>query len=69
MNLTEELIKSATLLCYHYRVISKEHAKNKLKTNDWYKDNGDQLHHLWARTESRLHQIASKKYLQNLKKN
>ena len=30
---------------------------------------GDQLHHLWVRTESRLHQIASKKYLQNLEKN
>jgi cell division protein ZapE len=30
---------------------------------------GDQLHHLWVRTESRLHQIATKKYLQNLEKN
>ena len=30
---------------------------------------GDQLHHLWVRTGSRLHQIASKKYLQNLEKN
>jgi len=30
---------------------------------------GDQLHHLWVRTESRLHQIAAKKYLQNLEKN
>lgn len=30
---------------------------------------GDQLRHLWVRTESRLHQIASKKYLQNLEKN
>ena len=30
---------------------------------------GDQLHHLWVRTESRLHQIASTKYLQNLEKN
>ena len=30
---------------------------------------GDHLHHLWVRTESRLHQIASKKYLQNLEKN
>lgn len=29
---------------------------------------GDQLHHLWVRTESRLHQIASTKYLQNLEK-
>jgi cell division protein ZapE len=30
---------------------------------------GDQLQHLWARTESRLHQIATTKYLQNLEKN
>ena len=30
---------------------------------------GDQLHHLWVRTESRLHQITSTKYLQNLEKN
>ena len=30
---------------------------------------GDQLNHLWVRTESRLHQITSKKYLQNLEKN
>ena len=30
---------------------------------------GDQLHHLWVRTESRLYQIASAKYLQNLEKN
>ncbi len=30
---------------------------------------GDQLHHLWVRTESRLHQITTTKYLQNLEKN
>ena len=30
---------------------------------------GDQLLHLWVRTESRLHQITSTKYLQNLEKN
>lgn len=30
---------------------------------------GDQLQHLWVRTESRLHQITTKKYLQNLEKN
>ena len=30
---------------------------------------GNQLLHLWARTESRLHQITTKKYLQNLEKN
>ena len=30
---------------------------------------GDQLHHLWVRTESRLNQISTTKYLQNLEKN
>jgi cell division protein ZapE len=30
---------------------------------------GDQLNHLWVRAESRLHQIATTKYLQNLEKN
>ena len=30
---------------------------------------GDMLNHLWVRTESRLNQIASTKYLQNLEKN
>jgi hypothetical protein len=38
--LTENAITSATLLCYHYRVISEEHAITKLNTNDWYKENG-----------------------------
>ena len=30
---------------------------------------GDQLLHLWVRTESRLYQITTTKYLQNLEKN
>ena len=30
---------------------------------------GDQLENLWVRTESRLHQMATTKYLQNLKQN
>ena len=30
---------------------------------------GDQLYHLWVRTESRLNQISTTKYLQNLEKN
>ena len=30
---------------------------------------GDQLENLWVRTESRLHQMATTKYLQNLEKN
>ena len=44
--LTEKAIKSATLLCYHYRVVSKEHAITKLNTNDWYINNGYKLEHL-----------------------
>ena len=30
---------------------------------------GDQLRHLWVRTESRLHELTTTKYLQNLEKN
>ena len=30
---------------------------------------GNQLQHLWSRTESRLHQMATTKYLQNIEKN
>ena len=29
-NINEDCIKNATLLCYHYRIISKEHALNKI---------------------------------------
>ncbi len=39
-NLREEDIKNGYLLCYHYRIISKENSINKLKTNSWYIQNG-----------------------------
>ena len=45
-NLTEKNINLATLLCYHYRIISEEHAITKLTTNDWYIENGYTLDHL-----------------------
>lgn len=45
-NINEEKINLATLLCYHYRVISEEHAISKLTTNDWYIENGYKLEHL-----------------------
>jgi len=35
-NLREIDIKNGVLLCYHYRIISKENCINKLKTNKWY---------------------------------
>lgn len=38
-NINENLIKESTLLCYHYRIISEEHAINKLNTNNWYIEN------------------------------
>ena len=45
-NINEEKINLANLLCYHYRVISEEHAISKLTTNDWYIENGYKLEHL-----------------------
>lgn len=39
-NLREEDIENGILLCYHYRIISKENSINKLQTNLWYIQNG-----------------------------
>ena len=50
----------------------QEKQKLKLFYDPNLKNNlysGDQLHHLWVRTESRLNQISTRKYLQNLEKN
>jgi hypothetical protein len=35
-NLRESDIKTAHLICHHYRIISVEQCKRKLKTNTWY---------------------------------
>jgi len=35
-NLRENNIKNGILLCYHYRIISRENCINKLKNNLWY---------------------------------
>ena len=45
-NLTEDCLKNASFICYHYRIISEEHAIIKLSTNDWYIENGYTLNHL-----------------------
>ena len=37
-NLREVDIETGFLLCYHYRIISKENCEKKLKLNDWYSD-------------------------------
>ena len=39
-NLREANIEKGILVCYHYRIISKENSINKLKTNFWYINNG-----------------------------
>ena len=39
-NLRENDIENGILLCYHYRIISKENCINKLKNNLWYIQNG-----------------------------
>jgi len=40
IDLRNEDIEDGEFLCYHYRYISDEHAKNKLKTNGWYINDG-----------------------------
>lgn len=45
-NLREEHIKNGYLLCYHYRMISKENCINKLKTNRWYRETKVTLKHM-----------------------
>lgn len=39
-NLRESDIASGYLLCYHYRIISRENSLNKLQTNYWYIEHG-----------------------------
>lgn len=38
--LREVDISDGYLLCYHYRIISRENSINKLKNNKWYIENG-----------------------------
>ena len=40
LKLRNEDIENGEFLCYHYRYISDEHAKSKLKTNGWYINDG-----------------------------
>lgn len=35
-NVTEEKLLNSYLLCYHYRINSLEHARDKIKNNMWY---------------------------------
>ena len=37
-NLDEKKISNAYLLCYHFRINSIEHAKDKINSNMWYSD-------------------------------
>lgn len=46
--LREEDINSGILLCYHYRIISKENCINKLKNNLWYIKNGYTINDLMS---------------------
>ena len=39
-NLRETDIKNGFLLCYHYRIISRENSMNKLQNNFWYIKHG-----------------------------
>ena len=45
-NLRNKHIENGEFLCYHYRYISEEQAKNKLNTNGWYINDGYDLEDL-----------------------
>lgn len=47
-NLREKDIRIGHLLCYHYRIISVDNCKNKLKTNKWYIDHGYNIQDLMS---------------------
>ena len=48
LNLREDDIKNGTLLCYHYRIISRENSFNKIKNNNWYKENNYNINDLMS---------------------
>ena len=47
-NLRENDIENGILLCYHYRIISKENSINKLKNNLWYIQDGYTINDLMS---------------------
>ncbi len=52
--LREEDIKNGYLLCYHYRIISRENSENKLKNNKWYIENGYTIEDLMSSDHSEI---------------
>lgn len=52
--LREEDIENGYLLCYHYRIISRENSENKLKNNKWYIENGYTIEDLMTSDHSEI---------------
>ena len=52
--LREEDIENGYLLCYHYRIISRENSENKLKNNKWYIENGYTIEDLMSSDHSEI---------------
>ena len=53
-NLREKDINNGILLCYHYRIISRENNINKLKSNFWYINNKYALEDLMKSDHSEI---------------
>ena len=53
-NLRENDIENGILLCYHYRIISKENSIKKLKNNLWYIQNGYTIDDLMSSNYSEI---------------
>lgn len=63
--LTEDCINNAYFVCYHYRVISEEHAKTKLSQNSWYIENGYNLNDLMRTSKDMLDITLKTKSIEN----
>jgi len=59
-NLREIDIKEAYFVCYHYRIISLEHSKNKLKSSNLYKNRKINLENLYSSDYSEKEDLTMK---------
>tara|TARA_R100000030_G_C3241202_1_gene120651 strand:+ start:163 stop:1020 length:858 start_codon:yes stop_codon:yes gene_type:complete len=55
INLRNKDIDTGVFLCYHYRYISDQNAKNKLQTNGWYINDGYTFEDLKTSTYPEIH--------------
>tara|TARA_B100001093_G_scaffold512383_1_gene582128 strand:- start:50 stop:922 length:873 start_codon:yes stop_codon:yes gene_type:complete len=65
VNLRNKDIENGEFLCYHYRYISEEHAKNKLNTNGWYINDGFSFEDLKSSSHPEIYDDTLLRKMQN----